>query len=281
MDQYMPYVSVIIPTYNRKNVLERAINSVLTQTFTDYELIVVDDGSDDGTLDLEIIKKRKSLIYYRFSLNNGVSRARNFGVNHSKGKWIAFLDSDDEWMPQKLEIQTKWIKKNPEYRIVQTNEIWIRNGKQVNPPRTHHKFQGNLFDASLQRCMITPSSVMIERELFNEVGGFNESIPACEDYDLWLRICCKESVGLVNEKLLKRYGGHPDQLSSSVMGLDRFRIRSLMGLLLDKSLSEQKRVMVSNMLEKKARIVANGYLKRGNIKLYERFISVTSFCNPV
>ncbi|MDO5576398.1 MAG: glycosyltransferase family 2 protein, partial [Fibrobacter sp.] len=127
----MAFVSVIIPSYNRKSVLERAINSVLSQTFTDYELIVVDDGSDDGTCDLEIIKSEK-VKFYRFQVNCGVSRARNFGVSNSAGKWVAFLDSDDEWMPQKLEKQLWWIKNNPEYRIVQTNETWIRNGKKVN-----------------------------------------------------------------------------------------------------------------------------------------------------
>lgn len=275
----MPFVSVIIPSYNRKNVLERAIRSVLAQTFTDYELIVVDDGSDDDTSNLELLKTQKKVHFLRLSLKHGVSKARNFGVSNSKGQWIAFLDSDDEWLPQKLEKQVNWIKCNPQYRIVQTNEIWIRNGKRVNIPKTHRKFQGDLFEASLLRCMITPSSVMIKHELFNEVGGFNESLPACEDYDLWLRICCKESVGLIDENLLKRYGGHSDQLSSSIFALDRFRIRSLLELLYKKPLSEQKRNLICNTLRKRTKIVANGYLKRGNRKLYERFISVANICN--
>lgn len=275
----MAFVSVIIPSYNRKTVLERAINSVLSQTYTDYELIVVDDGSRDGTCDLEIVKKNEKVKFYRFQVNCGVSKARNFGVSNSAGKWVAFLDSDDEWLPQKLEKQIQWIKNNPEYRIVQTNETWIRNGKKVNQPVALRKFQGDLFEAGLHRCLITPSSVMIERNLFDLLGGFNESLPACEDYDLWLRTCCNEHVGLVAEELLRRYGGHPDQLSSTVMGLDRFRIRSLMGLLLNEAVSEQKKVLIRDVLEKKAKIVANGYLKRGNRELYERFIAVTNFCS--
>ena len=269
----MPFISVILPTYNRNVLLDRAIESVLSQTFTDYELIVVDDGSTDGTERLVRLSSSK-VLYTRLDENGGVSRARNRGVRSSLGTWIAFLDSDDQWHRDKLREQVSWIHQNPSFKIVQSKEIWIRNGKKVNPPATHIKFQGDLFRASLERCMITPSSVMLTRELFEESGGFNESLPACEDYDLWLRITCRYPVGLVDKFHLQRFGGHGDQLSSTVMGLDRYRIRALLGLLMSGILDEQQRVLAQKNLIYRAQIVAQGYLKRGNRELYERFNAI-------
>ncbi|NLP03507.1 MAG: glycosyltransferase family 2 protein [Fibrobacter sp.] len=266
-------ISVIIPVHNRKDLLPRAINSVLNQTFKDFELIVVDDGSTDGVEKLDLLSSGK-IKFLRLPINSGVAIARNCGVDISEGEWVAFLDSDDVWMPRKLEKQVKWIEMNPGIRILQSKEIWIRNGKRVNPPATHEKSGGDLFRESLERCMITPSSVMMERALFEEVGRFDGSLPACEDYDLWLRITCRYPVGLVNEYLLYRYGGHPDQLSSSIMALDRFRVRSLLRLLSLDCLNSEQRGLVRTTLVKKAAIVANGYRKRGNVQLYERFQAV-------
>ncbi len=266
----MPLVSIIIPVFNRKKLLERAIQSVLKQSFKDFELFIVDDGSDDGTQNLSILNDRK-ITFIRLEKNSGVSKARNIGVKKSSGEWIAFLDSDDEWFAQKLEKQIGWCRENPEFEIMQTKEIWIRNGKQVNPPMTHQKFQGDLFAASLQRCMITPSSVLLKRSLFETTGGFNETFPVCEDYDLWLRITCQKQIGLLDQYLLKRYGGHSDQLSSLMMGLDRFRIRSMLDLLRSNHLNDIQIKLLRSVLSKKALIVANGYLKRGNESLYEKY----------
>ncbi len=266
----MPLVSVIIPVFNRKKLLVRAIESVLKQSFKDFELFVVDDGSDDGTQDLPILKESK-ITFIRLKENRGVSKARNIGVKKSSGEWIAFLDSDDEWFTKKLEKQIEWCRENPQFEIMQTKEIWIRNGRQVNPPMTHKKYQGDLFASSLERCMITPSSVLLKRSLFEESGGFNENYPVCEDYDLWLRITCQKQIGLLDQYLLKRFGGHSDQLSSSMMGLDRFRIRSMMELLESNLLSDTQIKLLRTVLTKKALIVANGYMKRGNKSLYEKY----------
>lgn len=274
----MPLISIIIPTYNRKNLLVRAIKSVFNQSFKDYELIVIDDGSEDRTEELDILADHR-VRYIRSEQNCGVSKTRNTGIKLSKGEWIAFLDSDDEWFSEKLAKQLKWSRENPEYLIGQTKEIWIRNGKRVNPPSTHEKFQGDLFLVSLERCMITPSSVFIKRNLFDVVGVFNESLPACEDYDLWLRITSNYPIGLLDEYLLKRYGGHEDQLSSSIIGLDRFRIRSMLDLLKWGNLKESQIASVKVVLAKKAGIVANGYLKRGNNLLYEQYKNIENeFC---
>jgi glycosyltransferase involved in cell wall biosynthesis len=268
----MPFVSVIIPTYNRACLLERAVNSVLKQTCRDFELIIVDDASRDNTGDLKFLKDHiDKLSYFCFPLHRGVSAARNFGVKKSCGEWTAFLDSDDEWLPGKLEKQLAWHAGHPGYRISQTQEIWVRKGVRVNPPKTHKKIHGFQFRENLERCMITPSSVMIEKKLLDETGGFNEDFPGCEDYDLWLRITSAYPVGLVDEFLLTRYGGHADQLSSTIPALDRFRIQSMETILQSGKLSGDQRRLVHSELVKKARIVAKGHKKRGNEKEHERY----------
>lgn len=268
-----PFASVIIPTFNRKQLCKRAVASVLNQTYSNFELTVVDDSSTDGTSAEYLFDNNRDArcTYVRNTINVGVSRSRNLGVSLSRAEWIAFLDSDDEWHPEKLEKQLAWIQKNPEYTIVQTREIWIRKGVRVNPPKTHEKIAGYIFRESLDRCMITPSSVMMKKRLFIEAGRFNESIPACEDYGLWLRITLNNPIGLVDELLLTRYGGREDQLSFCVGVLDKFRIRTLLDLLNHETLNSEQKSLVCKTLVKKAEIVANGLLKRNKVDEYERF----------
>jgi len=268
-----PIISVIIPVYNRREKLERALVSVFEQTFSDFECIVVDDGSTDDCAELPLLRERH-LRFIRLPVRSGVSAARNIGVRHAQGTWIAFLDSDDEWFPEKLRRQHEYINRYPTYRILQTRELWIRRGVRVNPPKTHLKREGDLFFVSLERCMITPSSVMLRKDLFEETGGFNESLPACEDYDLWLRITSRFPVGLVDEPLMVRYGGHDDQLSATVPILDRFRIRSMLDLLEKRVLTPEQTEACTKQLLKKTRIIASGYKKRGKRKLYERYHAI-------
>jgi glycosyltransferase involved in cell wall biosynthesis len=276
----MPFVSVIIPTYNRKHLLQRAIDSVLQQTYADWELIVVDDASEDATGALDVFSGLISnLTYLRLPAHCGVSAVRNRGVGLARGEWICFLDSDDQWHKDKLKKQVAWHDANREYRLFQTREIWIRNNVRVNPPKTHEKIHGFQFKESLHRCMITPSSVMMEKALFLEAGGFNESLPACEDYDLWLRITCRYPVGLIDEPLLTRYGGHGDQLSSMIMGLDRFRIRSILDCIKGNMLSDDQCKYALAVLIKKALIVANGYKKRGKQDEYEHYLRIARRCS--
>ena len=268
----LPIVSVIIPTYNRPHLLERAVQSVLHQTFRDFELVVVDDGSTDGTSELSLFNKiDPRLRYIKLPQNRGVSAARNAGVKATSAPWLAFLDSDDEWLPDKLEKQVRWTTEHPDMHIVQTREIWIRRGRRVNPPKTHEKSEGDLFAASIERCMITPSSVMLRRTLFEKMGGFNESLLACEDYNLWLRVTCQYKVGLIDENLLKRYGGHADQLSATVPALDRFRIQGLIDLLAGNVLSAEQRELARKNLLWRANILAQGYKKHGNSEEHERY----------
>jgi glycosyltransferase involved in cell wall biosynthesis len=266
----MPFISVIIPTFNRRRLVGRAIESVRGQTYTDFELIVVDDASEDGTCELEYFSAANTSIHYlKLPCHRGVAAARNIGVAKSTGAWVCFLDSDDAWHKDKLQKQAAWHEAHKEFRIFQTQEVWIRKGVRVNPPKTHAKIHGYQFKENLDRCMITPSSVMMEKQLFLETGGFNESLPACEDYDLWLRITSTFPVGLLDELLLTRYGGHDDQLSSTVPILDRFRIRSILNGINSGKLSSEQSELARQQLVKKATILANGYKKRGMFNNYE------------
>ncbi len=269
----MPLISVIIPTFNRSDLLRRAIDSVLSQSFKDFELIVVNDGSTDNTE--KTLAEYNDITLLNLKHNSGVSCARNRGVKHSGGEWVSFLDSDDQWLPNKLQEQVEWMFHTPQCTIFQSREIWIRDGKRVNQPRALRKKEGDLFFESLQRCSITPSTVMIRRSLFEEHGGFDEALPACEDYDLWLRITASERVGLVDREHLIRYGGHPDQLSLSTPCLDKYRVYALQKLLSKEGLNGTQKTATIDTLRKKAAIIANGALKRGNLNDYQQYIKLT------
>jgi glycosyltransferase involved in cell wall biosynthesis len=262
-------VSVIIPTYNRGWIIKEAIDSVLAQTFDAYELIVVDDGSDDNTA--EILDNYNSQIRKIRQANQGVSRARNRGIIASSGRFIALLDSDDLWLPEKLDRQISFFRNNPEAMICQTQEIWIRNGKRVNPRKHHKKLSGMIFEPSLNLCLVSPSAVMFRRELMDMVGPFDESFPACEDYDLWLRVslCCP--VHLIDEALVIKRGGHGDQLSRNPM-LDKYRIEAIKKLLNQDILtSDQRRAAVAKLKEK-CKIFATGCKKRGRHQEADEYI---------
>ena len=253
-------MSVIIPTYNRGWILKEAVESVLAQDFTDYELIVVDDGSTDDTGD--ILAGYGCNIMVLRQTNRGVSAARNRGIAAARAQLVALLDSDDLWLPQKLTRQVDFFKIKPEALICQTEETWVRNGVRVNPKKRHHKFSGMIFEASLALCLVSPSAVMIRRELFDYVGLFDESLPACEDYDLWLRISCRYPVYLIDEPLIIKRGGHADQLSKEA-GLDRYRIAAIKKILDSGQLSESQSRAAVRTLQKKCMIYAAGCRKRG------------------
>lgn len=258
----MTAVSVIIPTYNRARKLLRAISSVLYQTFIDYEVIVVDDGSNDGTAAcLEPVMGR--IEYLRHPDNMGVSAARNKGIKASRYPFIAFLDSDDYWLPKKLSTQMDFFKRNPKAVACQTEEIWIRKGLRVNPRKRHLKPSGEIFVPSLKLCLVSPSAVVLKRSLLDEVGLFDEDLPACEDYDLWLRISCRYPIHLIPRRLVVKEGGFPDQLSSNFKGLDLFRIKALVKLLRGGQLTDVQLQATLQALTIKCEIYGSGCLKRG------------------
>lgn len=256
-------ITTIIPTHNRAELLQRALRSVLAQTRPADEIIVVDDGSTDHTP--AMMARLFPQITYHVQLNKGVSAARNAGIRIARGDWIALLDSDDEWLPDKLERQEKALLENPEYSLCHGEEIWIRHGKRVNPMQKHRKFGGWIFEKCLPLCVISPSATLMRRSLFDRVGFFDETLPACEDYDLWLRICAHYPVLFLEEPLMNKYGGHPDQLSRRYWGMDRFRIRALEKVLRDPQLSPENRIATLETLIQKIEIYLEGAQKRGKI----------------
>lgn len=255
-------VSVVIPTYNRLGVLPRALDSVFGQTLPALEVIVVDDGSTDGTADWVRANYPEARVIEQN--NQGVSAARNTGIQESHGDWLAFLDSDDAWLPKKLESQVAALAKAPDMRLCHTEEIWIRNGKRVNQMKKHQKSGGWIFERCLELCCISPSSVMIKRELLDALGNFDESLPACEDYDLWLQICSREPVLYVSTPLINKYGGHDDQLSRLHPAMDRFRIKALEKIAGASDIPEDKRQMARLEIKKRLEILIIGARKRGN-----------------
>ena len=264
-------VSIVIPTYNRRAMVCEAIDSVLAQSFRAFELIVIDDGSTDGT-DEELMRLGDAIRLERIE-HRGPAGARNRGVEMARAPMIAFLDSDDLWAPAKLERQLAFMRDNPECAISQTNEIWIRNGRRVNPGLRHRKRAGDIFADSLRTCLISMSATMMRTELFRSLGGFDESMDAAEDYDLWLRILIDHEAGLLDEPLVTRRGGHSDQTSATTPAIDRFRILALMKLLTDARLSSTRRNAVVEVLAEKCRIYAGGLARRGRIdqaRFYER-----------
>jgi len=254
-----PLVSVLIPTFNRAPWVGEAIASVLAQLYPHVELIVVDDGSHDATP--EIVQGFGPALTYIRQAHAGVSAARNRGVAASHGELVAFLDSDDLWLPGKLAAQVALFQQRPQAQACYTDEIWIRHGVRVNPRLIHRKHSGWLFERSLPRCIISPSSMMLRRALWNRLGGFDESLPACEDYDLWLRLTLATPVWLLPERLIVKRGGHADQLSRCIPVLDQYRITALEKMLTAPLTPAQRHAVLAYLVQK-CRIVAQGAHRR-------------------
>lgn len=254
-------ISVIVPTYNRRQAVLRAIRSVQAQTRAVHETIVVDDGSSDATA--QAVRDTFPGVTIVTQEQRGVSAARNRGIVDAHGDWIAFLDSDDEWLPHKLDRQLEALAEAPGVRLCHADEIWVRNGRRVNPKHRHAKAGGWIFRRCLPLCCVSPSAALVRRDVFDSVGLFDETLPVCEDYDLWLRICSREPVAFVDEPLIVKHGGHPDQLSRRFWGMDRFRIRALERILRSEHLNGEDRAAALEMLLHKVEIYMKGARKRG------------------
>ena len=271
-------VSIIIPLHNRKELLKRALYSVLKQTILPLEILICDDGSTDNPQSImsDFAESAVEIIWLENKECHGVSHARNQGIAAAKGDFIAFLDSDDEWLPKKLELQLAFFRENPEYNIIHADEIWIRNGVRVNPCKRFIKTGGNIFNRSLDFSLIAPSAVMAKREIFDKCGIFDENLPVCEDYDLWLRIMLTgEEFGFISTPLVTRYAGHAGQLSTRYEAMDRFRAESLYKLLQMTNIPTDKREKMQETLHQKAQILLKGAEKRNNndnIKLFQSYL---------
>lgn len=265
-------ISVIIPTYNRAQTLPRALDSVMEQSYPAFEVIVVDDASTDETVDM--LSAYQGVQIVKQNVNRGVSAARNAGLRRATGEWLALLDSDDTWAPDKLARQAAAACREPRMQIFHTDEIWIRNGRRVNPMHKHAKPDGQAYAASLALCCVSPSSILVHGSVFEKCGVFDESLPACEDYDLWLRLFSRYPLRLVDEQLVCKYGGHADQLSSQYWGMDRFRIRALVKILEANELNLRDRGLTIAMLVQKCNILINGARKRGRFDRVEEYLDL-------
>ena len=257
-------ISVVIPSFNRRHTLSRALDSVLAQTLPAAEIIVVDDGSTDETA--AMLSEHYPSVVCLKQANRGVSAARNLGILTAKSEWIALLDSDDCWHPEKLHRQCDALLHAPEkYYLCHTEEIWIRNGRRVNPRHRHAKHGGWIYQRCLPLCAISPSAALIHKQVFTQVGVFNEALPACEDYDFWLRVCAQFPVLFVSEALTFKHGGHSDQLSRRYWGMDRFRVEAMESVLANPHLSPSDVDATLRTLIYKLDILCNGAVKRGNL----------------
>jgi glycosyltransferase involved in cell wall biosynthesis len=270
-------VSVIIPTYNRAGLLREAIQSVLDQDYflrsdaSSFELLVIDDGSADNTRD--IVASSGDRVKYHFQAHRGVSSARNLGLAHAQGDYIAFLDSDDLWKKDKLSAQMSFMKTFPHARVCCTEEIWIRRGAFVNPKKKHRKYSGRIFDKVLSLCLLSLSSALLRREVFEEIGKFDEELPVCEDYDFGIRLAQRYPVYFLPKPLIIKRGGHPDQLSRQFWGMDRFRVKALEKAL-HLPLTSDQEWLVRQEIVRKCQILVEGFRKRDKEEEAEEFLAL-------
>lgn len=256
-------VSAIITTRNRLGLLQRALDSVRAQEYPVSEVVVSDDGSTDGTV--EWLQQQNDVTTVLAQSSRGISAARNAAIQAAQGEWLAFLDDDDEWLPNKTRLQMAVLEAHNGDRLCHGEEIWIRNGKRVNAMHKHRKQGGWIYPMCLPLCVISPSAAIIHRNVFTDIGLFDTGLPACEDYDMWLRICSREPVAYVEQPLIRKYGGHADQLSRKYWGMDRFRIQALEKILDTDSLRDDWRRMTIEVLLEKSRIYLQGASKRDKL----------------
>lgn len=308
----LPFVSVIIPTYNRLRLLQEAVDSVLSQTYDNFELIIVDDGSTDGT-DRWARALGKKAVYTRLAHTGFPGRARNRGAELSRGPYLAFLDSDDLWETEKLELQIGHLTEKNSQRLPglpllpphnrdrtnrpltdqapsaqpvnrpllsHTRERWLRlmpdgKTKEVSQKGQHQRREGDIFEDALKKCIIGPSTVMIERTLFRTLGGFREDLEIAEDYELWLRVVAVVEPVYLDKPLTVKRAGFGEQLSEKYGQIELFRIQGLKDLVdrrwfassaaagtaRDRLLRNQK--AAERELARKLRIHAAGCRKRG------------------
>lgn len=267
-------IDVIIPTFNRAHFLKRAVDSVLNQKYQNFNLIIINDGSTDNTK--EILSKYTNLdnVFILNQENKGVSSARNLGIINSTSEWISFLDSDDEWLPNKLKVQVQYIEDYPDCNFIHTNEIWIRNGVRVNPKKKFDKSNHDIFRRSLETCLISPSTVILKRTLIKEMNYFDEDLKICEDYDLWIKIMLNSSIHFVPDYLIYKYGGHSDQLSSAFSEMEYWKVKSLNKILRLKNINPDKKTLLLLELEKKSYPLLAGLLKHEHLQRHAEILDL-------
>ncbi len=273
----MEPVSVIIPTFDREVLIERAIMSVICQRSFEGEILIVDDGSTDATRALvsKIKRNHRGIIRYLYSENRGPAAARNRGLAAAKYNLIAFLDSDDHWRKGKLQNQIECMIENPEYLICHTAEKWLRRGEHLNQKKKHQPRHGDIFSHCLQLCGVGMSTVMVKRDLFEQIGYFDETLPCCEDYDFWLRASSRYPFLLLAEPLTVKEGGREDQVSYQYrVGMDKFRIDAIVNLLSDAALTKTQRDLALVELRKKCTVYGKGCMKHGKVEEGRKYLAL-------
>ena len=266
-------VSIIIPTYNRRYYLQKAVDSVLAQAYPCFELIIVDDGSEDKTS--ELFENCDSAIIYIKQENKGPAAARNRGIQAAQHELIAFLDSDDRFSENKLERQVRAMQEEPTYLISHTQETWYRNGRILNQKKKHNKNNGDIFKQSLQLCAVGMSTVLMYREIFERYGLFDENYPCCEDYEFWLRVSAEQKFLLVDEPLTLKDGGRNDQISTVYrVGMDKYRIQAIMKILTSGGLTREQKEAAMAELERKCKIYGTGCIKHGRTEEGKYYLSL-------
>jgi glycosyltransferase involved in cell wall biosynthesis len=251
-------VSAVIPVYNRPGMLREAYSSCIGQNYNDLEVIIVDDGSEPP-VEVDVSDNTRVI---RVSHTGRPGMLRNIGVQAARGRYIAFLDSDDLWLPGKIPAQLRFFRDNPDIRICHTREKWIRSGRTVSQRGQNHRRRGHIFPDSLVKCIIGPSTAMMERALYRETGGFREDITVAEDYEYWLRITCREAVGYLDEPYTVKRAGDWDQLSESGP-IEYYRIAALKKLLDSGYLPGSCKEAAAKEFSRKCLIYARGCFKRG------------------
>ncbi len=218
-----PTVSIVIPTYNRENIICKAIDSALSQTFKNLEIIIIDDGSTDRTK--TVLEKYGARLHYFYQENRGISGARNTGINRCSGDYVAFLDSDDYWLPEKLEKQIALFQKHPEYGMVACQCASIGPDGEFRQKNRPGKSGSVLLDL-FKKNFIRTSSAVIKKDCFLKAGLFDETLKECEEYDLWLRIAACCDVGFINEPLAV-YTDNPKGASTDSLRGRLYRLQVL------------------------------------------------------
>jgi glycosyltransferase involved in cell wall biosynthesis len=267
-----PLVSIIIPTFNRLSLLHEAVASVFRQTYSPFELIVVDDDSSDHT---STWLENEEIRCIRLSHSGKPGHVRNQGVLESSGDVIAFLDSDDLWKPEKLEMQIEFLDKHPNLPLCHTREEWVRGDRMVSQSSQKHARSGDVFADAVKKCVIGPSTVVMKRSIFFDSNMFDPELEIAEDYDLWLRVCSKYSVGYLDRPLVIKRAGHSDQLSEKYGQIEIFRIKCLQKNIDNQWFDDDKRNIALTELIRKCLIYSKGCRKRNKIPESDHYLALS------
>jgi glycosyltransferase involved in cell wall biosynthesis len=272
----MPQVSVVIPTYNRRQLIEKAIESVLAQTYSDWEIVVIDNGSTDGTDKHLLAKYGNTLRLIRLDTNVGIPKGRNVGIREARGGYVALLDSDDYWKPNKLSRQMRCFEEDPSYGMVATQCSSVTpdgSTRERNRPGKSGWVLVDLFKANFIRT----SSAVIKKEVLDSIGLFDEELAECEEYDLWLRVASKWPIGFINEPLTV-YLDNPEGVS-----VDRLRGRLFRQKVLEKGyLHEQIPASIyTKRLARNCFVIGRHYLRKGEREEARRYLARSLKMHPL